>query len=638
MMKTFVGILMLATSLNSALAGAADGAAANLQSPRLLQQEAPIEGCTKHTVDFVLVKDNANLLAVEDDIRAMLARVGIEVNTRKLTKEEFNAAEQSGDFHLSFSETWGAPYDPHSYTSGWIAQDEGHYQALSQLEAPDSRADLFAKVDAVLAEEDTTARTTKWKEIHEIVHRNAIMLGLWGKRIPTVINNVRLTGYEPGYQQFDYPVNRLSVLSGSTTVTIAPGAQTGLFQSVGFLEPHTYRPNEFFSNNWVYEGLVKYGPFGQVLPALAEKWTIEPTGSGGERYIFQLRQNVTFHDGTPWDCSAAKINFDHVLAPPLRGADWHGWYGLVSQITGWTCPDAMTFEVTTKDKYYPFLQEMTFIRPLRMLSPAAFPTNADPLLANSCRAGWGNVTSEVSNDTVMCAGMTNISGTGPFMYVSREELQIDNETKVDTSVTFAANKQYYEGAPSIETLVIKRYENSAAVKAALLSGELDIVWGDGVLPATDLIELEQNGDSNNLSVFHTGDLQNVILLLNSGKAPLDNIDVRKTIIHAIDKSFIVENELGGFLRPVDNVFPTDIPYCDVDLTPRWDFDLEKAKFLNCGGDDDDDNSLALGLGLGIGLGCLSLILLGATIYFFHRSKKYEGELEELMMKNKGVNA
>ena len=37
----------------------------------------------------------------------MLAKVGIKVNTRALPKDEFNAAEQAGDFHMSFSETWG---------------------------------------------------------------------------------------------------------------------------------------------------------------------------------------------------------------------------------------------------------------------------------------------------------------------------------------------------------------------------------------------------------------------------------------------------------------------------------------------------------------------------------------------------
>lgn len=41
-------------------------------------------------------------------------------------------------------------------------------------------------------------------------------------------------------------------------------AQTGLFVDVVPLNPHGYRPNEFFANDWVYEGLVKWGSGGQV--------------------------------------------------------------------------------------------------------------------------------------------------------------------------------------------------------------------------------------------------------------------------------------------------------------------------------------------------------------------------------------
>lgn len=64
------------------------------------------------------------------------------------------------------------------------------------------------------------------------------MLPLWGARIPTILNK-RLTSWRAGYQQFDYPVHALKVISGSKNVTIAPGAQTGLFQTVGRMDPHT---------------------------------------------------------------------------------------------------------------------------------------------------------------------------------------------------------------------------------------------------------------------------------------------------------------------------------------------------------------------------------------------------------------
>ena len=52
---------------------------------------------------------NPTLQAIEDDIRADLAKVGISAVARFLEKDDLNAAMVAGDFDLVFSETWGAP-------------------------------------------------------------------------------------------------------------------------------------------------------------------------------------------------------------------------------------------------------------------------------------------------------------------------------------------------------------------------------------------------------------------------------------------------------------------------------------------------------------------------------------------------
>ncbi|KAL3933587.1 MAG: hypothetical protein SGBAC_010328 [Bacillariaceae sp.] len=590
------------------------------------------ENCNMYEVDFVLVEDDAVRNSVESEIVDMLKHVGVKVNTRKLSKEDFNAAEQAGDFHLSFSETWGAPYDPHAYASGWVAQDEGHFQALAGLEAPDTKDSLFAQIQSLMGEEDHAQRGKKWEAIHKVVHDNAVMLPLWGKRIPAVLNSKRLIKYRPGNQQFDYPVHNLEVLEGPKNVTIAPGAQTGIFKSVGRLDPHTYRPNEFFANNWVYEGLVSYGVGGQILPALATNWTSTDLPEG-RRYKFNLRPGVMFHDGAPWDCAVAKLNFDHVLATPLRTPDWHGWYGLMAEIQSWECTGTMELTIETKSKYYPFLQELSFIRPLRMLSPLSFKGDADPYNNNSCHAGWGTIEDATGGQAVVCAGIDGIAGTGPFKYESRKSVVLDADTTIDEEVVFLQNPSYWDGSPAIETLTIKYYETPNQVKAALLDGSLDLVWGSGVLTATDLIELDED-ESNNLSVFMSEDIQNVIVLLNSGNPPLDDINVRKTIIHAIDKKTIIDDNLGGIVKPVDNVFPLDAPYCDIDLTPRWDYDLEKAEFLNCPDPTPDpvvEEDKALAVGLGVGLGALCAILLVLALLYVNRSKKLEKELAEMLL-------
>ena len=588
-----------------------------------------LEDCKTHSIDFILNKGNANLISVEDNIREHLEHVGFDVTAKYLTKEEFNLAEQQGDFHLSFSETWGAPYDPHAYANGWIAGDEGHQQALKNLEAPASRELLFDQINDVMFISSHKEREAKWEEIHEMIHKQAIMLPLWGKRIPTILNK-RLVGYVAGSQQFDYPVQHLKILSGSKTVTISPGAQGGLFKSVGRLDPHSYRPNEFFSNNWVYEGLVSYGDQGQVIPALAESWTVADTpGADGQTYTFTLRSGVTFHDGAAWNCAAAKQNFDHVLAEPLRTADYHGWYGLVQEVSEWSCSSDTEFVVKTKSKYYPFLQELSFIRPLRMLSPNAFV--GTPLDGNSCPKGWGVITE--GDVTVNCAGISDIYGTGPFALSDRTTVEKDGED-VDTEVIFLRNNNYWGDLPDIETLRIVYYDSALKVKEALLDGTLDIVWGAGVLQAATISNFEEDEMIDRFSVFHSGIIQHTILLLNSGKAPLDDINVRKALIHAIDKKEIIKLELGEDTRTVDSVFPLDAPYCDVEFTPKWDFDLEKAELLNC----PEGSDAGLAIGLGVGLGVTVPLLAVASIYWYRRSQQYKVELDSLKKNEEGFSA
>ncbi len=37
----------------------------------------------------------------------------------------------------------------------------------------------------------------------------------------------------------------------------------------------------------------------------------------------------------------------------------------------------------------------------------------------------------------------------------------------------------------------------------------------------------------------------------------------------------------GLEQPVTQLLPMTAPYCNVDLSPKWGYDLEKATLLNC---------------------------------------------------------
>ena len=95
-----------------------------------------LENCKEMTLDFVIKAGNVQMANIEDDIVKDLAKIGITVNTRALDDTAYKEAEDNGDWHMLFTGTWGAPYDPHSYLNSWKGAAHGESSAIGNLEAP----------------------------------------------------------------------------------------------------------------------------------------------------------------------------------------------------------------------------------------------------------------------------------------------------------------------------------------------------------------------------------------------------------------------------------------------------------------------------------------------------------------------
>lgn len=505
----------------------------------------------------------------------------------------------------------GAPYDPHSYLNSYNVVGHVENTALGSLAPPLTREALLAKIQAVQRQSltDINAIREGWKEILDDIHQQALFLPLWGSRIPYVIRR-RLDNFQVPNQAFTYPLTSVTVVSGPTTVTVAPGSGGALFDTVGPMTPHLYAPNQLFINDWLYEGLVSYGQDGAIVPALASDWTIEPTGAG-QKYTFELREGVTFHDGSAWNCSVAKLNFDHIFSDVM--IQRHGWFDAPSIMTSWWCNQAGDFVLETNTTYYPLLQELTYVRPVRFAAASAFEKGlaSDADLHNSCTPGELGTGYEHLEKDVTCRGLIAPLGTGPFKYVSRKYL--DDTKEVDASVTFARHEGYWGARPAngIETIVIKHYNSSDDVNAALESGELDMVLGTGPLTPTQLQDI-QFLNSSKFDVVRSEPFQNVLLIMNGNRAPTNDVNVRKAVVHAIDKSEFIDSEFAGLEQPVNQLLPLSAPFCDVDLNPKWDYDFEKATLLNCG-PGGGDSSLSEGAVAGIAVGAVLLVFLAALV-------------------------
>lgn len=318
------------------------------------------------------------------------------------------------------------------------------------------------------------------------------------------------------------------VLAVSAWSASAPAAdRTVTFSwagNVGHLNPHMYSPNQMFAQDMVYESLVRYVAGGRIEPWLAKSWDISPDG---KVYTFHLREDVVFSDGQPFNAEAVKRNIDAVLTNRAR----HAWLELVAQIDAVDILDPFTVRLTLKGPYYPVLQELALIRPLRFLSPAAIPE---------------------SGSTV--EGIKAPIGTGPWKLV---------ETKRGEYDIFVANERYWGSKPKIDRVVVKVIPDPNTRAIAFETGEIDLIFGiEGqISPDTFARFAEKKRYSTDISES----MGTRSLALNSYRGATRELDVRRAVNHAIDKDAIVANILYGIQPKADTLFARNFPYADIGL-------------------------------------------------------------------------
>lgn len=307
-------------------------------------------------------------------------------------------------------------------------------------------------------------------------------------------------------------------------------------RDIGTMNPHTYNPSQLFAQSMLYEPLVSYQENGKLEPALAESWTIS---DDGKTYTFKLRQGVKFSDGTDFNAGIVKKNFDAVM----KHKDTHSWLGVVNVIAKTEAVDDHTFRLTLTEPYYPVLQDLSVVRPFRFLGEAGFPDNGD--------------TSE---------GIKEPVGTGPWMLA---------EYKQDEYAVFKRNPNYWGTAPAIDEVTVKIIPDAETRVAAFEKGDLDLIYGEGVISLDAFKQLRENE-------AYTTQLSDPVgtrsLLLNSSNPKLADVRVRMALQQGFNKQAMVEGITSGLEEPADSVLSKNYPYTNVDLEPIQ-YNVQKSMAL-----------------------------------------------------------
>ena len=138
---------------------------------------------------------------------------------------------------------------------------------------------------------------------------------------------------------------------------------------------------------------------------------------------------------------------------------------------------------------------------------------------------------------------------------------------------------YWAGTkPGFKRIVLKLIENTAALQANLLSGDVDMVAGEGVgLTIDQVIDLKKQHPDQFTYIFKPS-LTYEHIDLKVGNPILADLRVRQALVYAADRKTLVEKLFQG-LQPVADTWVNPLNLNYASEIQHYPFDLPKAKAL-----------------------------------------------------------
>jgi peptide/nickel transport system substrate-binding protein len=291
------------------------------------------------------------------------------------------------------------------------------------------------------------------------------------------------------------------------------------------LDPHIVDDGgERAINDNIYETLLARTPEGELIPSLA---TALPTQVDDLTWEFTLRDDVTFHDGTPFNADAVVASVERMIGLiEAEATDNNGFY---DTLTGAEAVDDVTVRITTSGPDGVLPARMYW---LKIVTPA-------------------DAAKEDLSDAP--------NGTGPYTFVSRE---------TGVSIELAANPDYWGDPPSIASVTYEFVAEGGTRLAGLKSGDYDLITN---LPPQDV---EQAPKPANIQ-----GQENPIIILDVDEGITADENVRVALNLAIDKEAIAEQVYGGFAQVVNSqLLSPSILGHNPDLEP-FPYDPDEAKRL-----------------------------------------------------------
>jgi len=246
----------------------------------------------------------------------------------------------------------------------------------------------------------------------------------------------------------------------------------------------------------IFDGLIRIGEKGEILPCLAVQWE---NNEEGREWDFHLRKGVRFHDCHPFTADDVEFTFNLHIDPNIKSPYSH----ILRQIERVRVKDLHTVTIRLFEPSASFIYDMDLlILPKHLLE----------------------------GEDLRCTQFNyNPIGTGPFRLISWSP----------DKIALGANQDYFLGRPYLDGVVVKLFKNKSIVWANLMQGQIDA--SQHLEPAA----YGRIGKVSHLKVYSSIKPYYYLIAFNQDDPIFKDRRVRLALNYAIDKDTIIKKVLRG---------------------------------------------------------------------------------------------
>lgn len=336
------------------------------------------------------------------------------------------------------------------------------------------------------------------------------------------------------------PGSAASPTAKASDIVVGGNMRYGASRDVTTLDAHLGTlSEEVTAFAGMYPSSLSYSDDSQIIPDLAEKFEY----ADNTTLTLTYHTGITFHDGTPFNADAVKVNFDRYLDPATATS---GGVSLKKKIASIEVinPTTVRFKLTNPDA-----TALASIGGIRMISPAAILKYGKDLARN-------------------------VAGAGPYKL---KDWQKDDHLTMERFDAYWNQAKGPVRVPRLDTFTFKPIVEPSVMLANLKTRSIEVAAAvqpvdfSGLKSAQGVVAVERKPSSSSR------------MYINTKRAPTDDLRVRQAISLAVDRDAIGKAVYFGLGKPAASVFsPTNWMYPADRAIPKKDTAGAKAKLSEAG--------------------------------------------------------